>query len=672
MKITIKNIILLSLLVGLAGCSENSWNNSNLDGFQEGPTYSAVTGAYTLTSGNYANVATALKNGFAGTDMSAAADAAATSIQDNQYFSQLSDFPDAIALPYFLNTYNNPYYTAPVNSRVDLTYAVVQEDVIASYTVTEADYQEVWGSETGYIEAFAPEKPASDYVSTILSNVYPRAQEGDYVIITYNESTENPTFEDVYISQADNYDGESLVEGKYLLTDVKGSLIATNLSISNPTYTYGFLASTDVSINNGSFSISSPEKYLFEFKSTGVDNEFNIIDPNTGNYYVQTGTNNNFNVYATVSEANTDNATWIPTLRSDGTWEIMNKGRAKWIQTPTGTRYDTWGSYNYVSGGYPNLYVISGTSDETVSVPVTIPSSSVVTKFYSFNGTEWALLSDSQNEIYVLSEEDYTEMGCQNNSLSNPAYNLPIWLKSKYPYASLDQRVVLAYNYTSKGTYSTSVFYYDGSSWGLNDNYYQVVTGRFRRVSQTWTASDWVFVKYIGEETYAEFTADAIELERSYMFLVDKYAMRSLTTSGKTFDYPPSQTVEIEEGQIILSNDNSSFLFTQTYVNEEGEESTVSGEEFFIIDNEGRYMYAYGMSSNKINFDLSVSTNGPSPSRDYLWNITKNDDGTWSLTNARYPLTLAKYSNNTWGIYPQSQLEGSNTRTLPVIYQLVE
>ncbi|MDE5953253.1 MAG: hypothetical protein K2G72_01050, partial [Duncaniella sp.] len=139
-----------SLAMGLASCSENSWNDHYLDGFEGGVDYDdAVEGTYALTAADYSSIASIMQ-GKATTDEEKAA---AKAIGTKLYFDKFGIYPAQVALPGFLDTSSFPYYLASNGSVVDITYQEASEvpaELTAlagakTYTVTAADYKTVWG-----------------------------------------------------------------------------------------------------------------------------------------------------------------------------------------------------------------------------------------------------------------------------------------------------------------------------------------------------------------------------------------------------------------------------------------------------------------------------------------------------------------------------------------------
>lgn len=95
---------------------------------------------------------------------------------------------------------------------------------------------------------------------------------------------------------------------------------------------------------------------------------------------------------------------------------------------------------------------------------------------YHFNGSNWTLV-DKREDIpfvgYEMTPEDYAVFGgaiAQYNNFTddNPAdLHLPVWLKSKYPYAVEGTEKVIKYRYFSGGTTSNVIahFTFDGLQW---------------------------------------------------------------------------------------------------------------------------------------------------------------------------------------------------------------
>ena len=108
-----------SFAMGLASCSENSWNDHYLDGFEGGANYEKpVEGTYTITADNYSAISSLMQNQAVSDEEIAAAKA----IKSNLYFDKHGIYNAQVALPAFFATATFPYYYSPVGSTVDVTY----------------------------------------------------------------------------------------------------------------------------------------------------------------------------------------------------------------------------------------------------------------------------------------------------------------------------------------------------------------------------------------------------------------------------------------------------------------------------------------------------------------------------------------------------------------------
>lgn len=245
----IRNLAALSVVFAFSACTENSWND-RLDGFEVPPVYEEVQSiTYTLTSADYTSIASnsvnqAIAKALGESD-------ALTAIGNNKCF-QNSDQAQRY-LPAFMDSPSFQYFTADNGSSALINYALPVEGgtsisflnpVGDAYKVTEAQYQNVWGSDDDYINAFAPNHPASSYLPNILKETFPDAQQGDYAVVNYNEAQSNPIFGSVAgvedegfqmtsvikdVSVGDNLNIKGIVTGistrGFVVTDKAGSIV---------------------------------------------------------------------------------------------------------------------------------------------------------------------------------------------------------------------------------------------------------------------------------------------------------------------------------------------------------------------------------------------------------------------------------------------------------------
>lgn len=671
MKKNILHYILCgAIALGVASCDENSWNDRYLDGFEGGVDYTdAQTVTYTLTDDDYETIASLLQSAATTDEQKAAAKA----IGSNYYFDKTSVYPASVAIPYFLESTSSPYYYLSSGSSMEVGYTEVSEQpaeiaaiaAATQYTVTTADYQKVWGSETAFISSFAPDQTAAANIPALLKSSIEDAENGQYAIVTFNTANENPMFgyPEGGIPSANLYEAEELEAGKYFIVAIdnvpnEGTVVASNIPESG---TYGYLNSGAVTYADGVVTGVDPETQQFEFEAAEEDGEFYIKDE-LGRYYYQTGTYNSFNVSAELgsgSGTTVDNYTWIVTSQDNNTWEIMNKGMNKWIQTPFGS-YSTWGSYSYKgddSDNFPWLFVLDEDSAaEPVEIPLVTPASVTQNVVYYFNGSSWSVAEGTA----VLNPADYTSMGFTNNNLSDAEIYLPMYMRAQYPYAMEGDQYFVAYNLKSSSSSCTvDLLVYNGTTWAVNNDNMENVTGLFAKSGNSWS-----FVKYLGKAVYNLFQEDQIQLDRTYLIASGNAAATPVPTSS-SYGYLLTTKISVSNGQVIMPNDANGFTF-QSQVEVNG--STVNAPEgqFVIRDSNGRYLYLQGTyNSFNVRADAPAIENGAISSL-YLFKATKNADGSWNIqnTNEKIMYYSSQYSN-----FAGYASQGAND-SLPYLYLL--
>ena len=627
-KYILKALVAGASVAFMASCGENSWNDHYLDGFDSGVNYDkSVKGSYTLSEDDYETISKQLE-----AEAPDSLKAEAKAIASNKFFNKSGAYPAQTAVLALLDTRDFPYYYAPDGSSVDVTFSeagALPEELTAiagaqTLTVSTEDYQKIWGSETAFIKAFAPDASAADNLVAILSEKL-TAEEGDYAVVTYNEASENPLYGIPAQAEAsaELYTASKLEAGKYLMYDKTTGYLSGNLT---ETQNYGYLPSSEITANGNTISGFNTATAVWEFESAGAEGEFYIKD-GLGRYYYQSGTYNSFNVSA---DTDGDGYVWVVTSEADNTWKILNKGVSKWIQGPSGT-YTTWGSYNYDNGKLPSLYTIAE-AGEPVEIPLVTPSYATVNAVYYYNGTKWA----EATGVMALNPADYTAMGVANNKLTDPATYIPMYLRNRKPYAMQGDMEYVVYN----GTH-VDLFVYDGSTWTLNNNSLETVTARFTR-----TAGEWKFVKYMGKATFVLFDEQQLMLDRKYLLVSEGNAAVAVDPTA-SYSYLLTTAVSVgDDGQIVLPSDENAYLFATSYT---ADGVTVKADEgqFMIVSADNKYLYLKGTYSSANLSDAPTVTDGKIEDG-YLWTAENNGDGTWSLVsvlNGRKWFFSSKYKN---------------------------
>lgn len=399
------------------------------------------------------------------------------------------------------------------------------------YTVTEADYQSVWGSEEDYTMSFAPSHTAARSIPGILKTALPDAVSGDYAIVNYNTSTTDPVFDktpeepkfelsnvikDAAKGDAVTISGyvSALSTQGFVLTDASGSIFVYRKS-SEPfsDLKIGSEITLDgtVAVNNYGKQIDTGSTYEVKGERTvsypaptaltGADLEAMKAtadaayqaDKNAGKtvivvnpYYVS--------LSGTVKvNGNNINLTVAGAQNAQGS--IYGANDALKAQFTDGATVTVDGYLIAIAGGrYFNIVVtkLNGTAIATATTrniassraAVSVPSVNE-NAVYKFDGSAWTVAPSTS----ILSHADYQAMGQSYDNLSGttPATVLPKYLAQKYPYAVTDETVFVAYYYYNGSATVTRCdqYTYDGSQWILYDGIV-TETAQFVKTNGVW------------------------------------------------------------------------------------------------------------------------------------------------------------------------------------------
>lgn len=648
-KYIIKPLAFLCGAAIMASCSENSWND-HLDGFEGGFTYDEkISVEYTLTNTDYETIGKALL----AVSKNKADSTAARAISSNHYFDKTSPFPAAIAIPYLLDNTSSDYYIYSNGSTVDVSFreaSAVPEEIsqisdALTYTVTGADYQEIWGSDDNYINGFAPMLPAQNYLPSILSKAYPDATEGQYAVISYSETQENPIFGDQELVQY-----PIVIYAEDTFSDEGGFVAALPISTESA---YSYLNVEHISVVDG-----IPQGYSSDavWTLTETMGGYFLSDAN-GTYLYGSDRYNNF---YWASEPVTGDATYTFNVNEEEDENVLYcEGAGKWMQY---TSYGNFGEYNYQSGNSAHVYMIdtNKASLPTRSV-INTPVTTNLNALYYFNGSNWV----TAEKATILNPADYTSMGFSNNNLSDPEIYIPLYLKIEYPYAQAGDEIYVAYNIKTNSC-STDLFVFDGSAWTMNNNGLEDVMAAFVK-----NEGKWNFLKYLGKAIYNIFEESEIITDRTYL-LVSGNVCATPVAASNSYGYLLTTPVNISNGQIVMANENNGFIFAKTYVYN-GEVRTVPEGMFLIQDSNGRYLYLQGTySSFNLRADSPYVNEDGSVGEGYLFTATIQPDGTWAITNNRGEGNIRNiYYSTGYSNFAAYTSQGDND-SLPYLYLLEE
>lgn len=500
MKTYIKNTLLAgAVTLGMASCSENSWND-HLDGFQEGPDFSNVqTLDYTLEASDYELIASNSAN-------KALAQTAGTS-DELKAVGTLGYLNGQITpseyIPNLLQDQGFKYFTLSEGSAINITYRIAKDlpqemvllNAASQYTLTEADYKSAYNAGSNFAETFCPDVPAETNLPKILSKAFPDATENTYAYVNYKNASINPVFGEEDTTPApvakpdpnfketelvatakkgDNIEVCGIVTAicarGFILTDKSGSiLVYWNSGFDSTAYKLGdqvavegevgvynlglqfdgTKATVDVYGNVGEVKYPAPVKYTGKM----MDEAIKATEDFTAQYMQVTATVSISGNYVNFSA---DGAT----TAGGSIYQIPADMKAK---LQSGKEYLLRGYFLSVSksGGAPKYFNVLLTEARITSpVPTTD-----VSALYAYDGTSWSQAGD---DIVVVQPEDYKAMGSSYGNLEGeqPQQYLPKFLAQKYPYGAEKEKYVVYKYYSNKETVLRCEQYaYEDGAW---------------------------------------------------------------------------------------------------------------------------------------------------------------------------------------------------------------
>ena len=491
-----KNIItkFLSLaavaLIGW-GCETNYFNEQYLDGYEQDNTITDVqTINYTLSEDDYSAIA----NNKTNKDIAAAqgedAVAALSAIGKNKYFGSADEA--AAYIPAFVAS---AYPTVDDGSVVMVTYTTATEvpaelqkmNAATEYTLKDADYQTIWGSEEEFVKAITP---ATE--SKLLTVVPSEGLEaGDYVAVTYNYSAEEPYNPDEQPEEPGDEPGDEPEtpvvpevtfpgDGKYLIVAMTddASYAATALVADK---TYGYPTPTAVTVENGQIVADDTTNALaWTVAAAANDGEYTLLGADNRYYYMK-GTYNSFNVADEVGE---EGFTYTFAANDDGTFTITNVAMSKTMQYDSS--YSSFGIYPDVRGVVPHLFKLVGntSSASATRASIKIDASEKLYAYLKWNGSAF-----ETTDVLAVQPADYTAMGQKYGNFTNPDQDtyLPQFLAQAFPYAQEGDVKNVAFRCYAGGATSWKVDEYvsNGQAW-VKTIYFEDKTDQFRKAEGVW------------------------------------------------------------------------------------------------------------------------------------------------------------------------------------------
>jgi hypothetical protein len=389
----------------------------------------------------------------------------ATALNASKAFS--SSIPSNRLIPYALQKL---YYSADLGSSAKITFPYLPDRgeipvklSQPSYVLNTDDYKQIWGSATDYVSALTPAKSPATQIPALLSARKPEAVSGDYAVVQYNYSAQEPEV--------------SETEVRYLYADFEG---APNGSTA-PVAIEGWINKDVTGTKFWQCRAYSGNQYA-QFSANNT-NEENIIWLITNPIDLATATapklsfdiaagyykgdlltvllSENFNG----TEAGIATATWddisgnfnIPTFP-----EVPTSGYSTW-RTAGETEFSPLAgkklhlAFKYAGDGRNNVstttYQLDNIKMAEIKRSMNVASSTVQYAVYLFNGTAWQAVAASAN-ILALQPEDYATMGITNLTVAQAPNYLPALLSQKFPFAQEGSEKTVVFRTSASANYA--------------------------------------------------------------------------------------------------------------------------------------------------------------------------------------------------------------------------
>lgn len=521
------SVLLLSALVGLASCSENSWND-HLEGFEVPAVASGVsTVVYELSGADYATIAGLSENKALATDENVLA-----AVGKNGCFASEEDA--RLFLPAFLSSQNFPYFNLNDGSGIKVSYKVstkVPENIaslnsgVEQVRLSEADYQEAWGSEENYIPSFAPVCPASDHIPAILNSKMPDASEGDYAYVSYSEASVNPVFGNVGGGDTPEWEMTSVIAGAkegdaldvrgvvtgictrgFVVTDASGAsllcyqasgfdmnavAIGADVNVSGEVGSYN--DGLQIAITEESYAVVAEGSYSYPTPVVYDAAKMTAAAARSGKFTAEYITFD-----ATVKVSTSGDKTYT-NLIIDGVSDVQGSA----YQAPSyfadkltdGSRHTFTGYLISISGSKTKYVNVLFTAIDGVAksprmkgvrrAPAADVPAEAKAAVYQKNGNTWKRPANT----LVLQPSDYTAMGQSHSNLSGTSDDtlLPVYLKVAAPYAAEGDVKTVVYLYYADRVTSVKArqFVLTESEW-VADPYSKTLVDQFVRTDNKW------------------------------------------------------------------------------------------------------------------------------------------------------------------------------------------
>ena len=531
-----KNLIKLFALSAMAlvgwSCETDYYNENYLDGYESDDKITDVQQIeYTLAEGDYTTIARNATNQATAEAAGEEAKQALAAIGTNKYFANEDEA--GMYIPAFIAA---SYPTLDDTSVAMVTYRSALEvpaeigkmNAAKEYTLKKEDYQAIWGSETEFEQALTPATIGKLPEALAAAYATEEIAAGDYVVVTYNYSAEEPKAEEPEEPSTPS-DPDEPVQPDEPTTNYT-SILGTAVS-GDAVEVKGWISAVStmgpILTDNGG-SVLLYDKNNAAFPALKVGDEVTVSgtmgDYKTGLQIAASGasvevTGTKSVAYPTPTELtgevmNTmkDRTENEPSLfiKATGTMKVSVSGDYTnynlVVEGADGCQISFYGPTSEVIGQivdgqtatlYGYLTGITGSSTKyfstvAVKIETATASANVATAlqsskqygFYQWDGAKFAAA-----DVAIVQPEDFTEMGQNYGNFSNPAQDdyLPKFLAKNYPYGMEGDKVNVLYRCYAGGANSWRVDEYisNGSAW-IKTIYFADMVGQFRKAEGVW------------------------------------------------------------------------------------------------------------------------------------------------------------------------------------------
>ena len=455
---TIKIFGLWMIVALLASCN---YNEDNFEGLDEiSSVKNVVAYEYEITTADITTIVSALRANRNHEDS-----LLATDLNASKAFS--SSIPSSRLIPYALQ---NLYYSADLSSSAKVTFPYLpdrDETLVKlsqpSYTLNSDDYKQAWGSATDYVSALTPAKSPATQIPAILSTRKPEAVSGDYAVVQYNYSAQEPEISvaEVQYTYAD-FEGQSngsaipvAIEG-WINKDITGSKFWQCRTFGGNQYAQFsangsneentiWLITSQIDLTAGispklSFDVTGGY-YKGDLLSVKVSENFNGTEAGITSAE-WTDISSNFDIPTTPEIPATAYGTLRPAGEMDFSAYAGKKVYVAFVYTGNG-----------IGNAATTTYQLDNIKRTETKSSMNVTSSGVQYAVYQFDGAAWQAVAVSAN-ILALQPEDYVTMGLSNLTAVQAPNYLPVLLSQKFPFAQEGSERIVVFRTSSSANYA--------------------------------------------------------------------------------------------------------------------------------------------------------------------------------------------------------------------------